>query len=57
MVSSLELRYGRPPQERAAQMWAVHQLRAGEFMLGIKAKAHGRSSLNDQNLADFLGLG
>jgi hypothetical protein len=42
------------PQGGAAQMWAMLSLRASEFVLGIEAEAHERSSLNARNLADFL---
>ena len=42
------------PTRRAAQMRAMVQLRASVLVLGIKAEAHGRSSLNAGNLTNFL---
>ena len=42
------------PQRRTAQMRAMVQLRASVLVLGIKAEAHGRSSLNAGNLTNFL---
>jgi hypothetical protein len=45
------------PQRRAAQMWAMLQLRAGEFAVRVKAEVHARSSLNAGNLASFIRPG
>ncbi len=44
------------PQGAPALMRAMVQLRASEFVLGVKAKAHGRSSLNAGNLTNFRAL-
>ena len=44
-------------QRRAPQMRALLDVRAGEFVLGIKAEAHGRSSLNAEKLANFIRPG
>ena len=41
----------------APEMRAMAELRASEFVFGVKAELHGRSSLNAPNLANFLGPG
>jgi hypothetical protein len=45
------------PQRGAPEMWAMADLGASEFVLGVKAKVHGRSSLNAEKLAYFTQPG
>ena len=47
----------KAPSACAAQMRASLDVRAGELVLGIKAEAHGRSSLNAEKLANFIRPG
>ena len=56
-VTTLVGQMDQSPQRCAAQMRAMAELRASEFVLGIKAEAHGRSSLNAENLANFTRPG
>jgi hypothetical protein len=42
------------PQAGPSEMRAMADVRASEFVFGVEAEVHERSSLNADNLADFL---
>ena len=57
VVQAVTARIGQmdqSPQRGAPEMRAMADVRASEFVFGLEAEVHERSSLNARNLADFL---